>query len=43
MKKKTFMLLAAVLFNCLTGGMLAVAAGVSPVTGRYECISRSVW
>ena len=33
MSKKISMLLAAVLFNCVTGGMLAMAAGVSPVAG----------
>lgn len=27
------MLLAAVLFNCMTGGMLAAVAGVSPTSG----------
>ena len=33
MNKKISMLLAAVLFNCVTGGMLAMAAGVSPAVG----------
>ena len=33
MSKKISMLLAAVLFNCVTGGVLAMAAGVSPVVG----------
>ena len=33
MSKKISMLLAAVLFNCVTGGMLAMAAGVSPAAG----------
>lgn len=33
MSKKISMLPVAVLFNCVTGGMLAMAAGVSPVVG----------
>lgn len=33
MNKKIMMVLAAVLFNCMTGGLLAMAAGISPVAG----------
>ena len=33
MNKKIMMALAAVLFNCMTGGLLAMAAGISPVAG----------
>lgn len=34
MEKKRFAaLLMAVLFNCVTGGMLAAAMGVSPIAG----------
>lgn len=33
MNKKIMTMLAAVLFNCLTGGTLAMAAGLSPVLG----------
>lgn len=33
MNKKIMMVLAAVLFNCVTGGMLAMAAGISPAIG----------
>lgn len=34
MNKKIMMVLAAVLFNCMTGGLLAMAAGISPVAVR---------
>lgn len=33
MNKKIMMVLAAVLFNCMTGGLLAMAAGISPAIG----------
>lgn len=32
-KKRLMTLLMAVLFNCVTGGMLAAAMGVSPIVG----------
>ena len=37
MNKKIMMVLAAVLFNCMTGGLLAMAAGISPVAGARAC------